>query len=385
MSEPAKPLDLYWYLPTHGDGPYLGTDDRHRPATFGYLRDIAQAADRLGFKGVLLPTGTRCEDAWITAAALIPTTERLRFLVALRPGSGTPALFARHTAALDRISDGRALLNVVVGGDPADLAGDGIKLSHDQRYEQADEFLTIWRRILSGEPADFDGKYLSAHGSDLSFPPLQQPHPPLWFGGSSDGGIAVAAKHADVYLSWGEPVELLAEKIGRVRAKAAAEGRTIRFGLRIHLIVRESEEEAWAAADRLISRVSDDVIAQAQREFREVSESVGQKRMAALHQGRRDKLVVGPNLWAGLGLVRGGAGTALVGNPENVAARLREYQAIGIDTVIASGYPHLEEAFNVAELLFPALGLGGEAALAGRSWDLEFGRGAKPARKVSAS
>lgn len=385
MPASNKPLDLYWYLPTHGDGPYLGTDERHRTATFGYLRDIAQAADRLGFKGVLLPTGTRCEDAWITAAALVPLTERLRFLVALRPGSGTPALFARHAATLDRISGGRVLLNVVTGADPADLAGDGIKLGHDERYAQTDEFLTIWRRILSGEPADFEGKYLSAHGTDISFPPVQRPYPPLWFGGSSDAGIAIAAKHVDVYLSWGEPVDQLAEKIERVRAQAAAQGRTLRFGLRIHLIVRETEEEAWAAADRLISRVTDDVIAEAQHGFQNVSESVGQKRMAALHQGRRDKLVVGPNLWAGMGLVRGGAGTALVGNPENVAARIREYQEIGIETIIASAYPHLEEAFNVAELLFPQLGLKGEAAPAERSWDVEFGRGARPQLTAAAS
>ncbi|MBN9274087.1 MAG: LLM class flavin-dependent oxidoreductase [Mesorhizobium sp.] len=254
--------DLFWYLPTHGDGPYLGTDLRHRTATFGYLKEIAQAADRLGFKGVLLPTGTRCEDAWIVAAALAPLTERLRFLVALRPGSGTPASFARHAATLDRISNGRALLNVVTGADPADLAGDGIKLGHAERYAQTDEFLTIWRRILSGAPADFEGNYLSAHGTDLSFPPVQRPYPPLWFGGSSDAGIEVAARHVDVYLSWGEPVDQLAEKLDRVRAAAAAQGRRIRFGLRIHLIVRETEEEAWAAADRLISHVTDEVIAE---------------------------------------------------------------------------------------------------------------------------
>ncbi|UDL88966.1 FMNH2-dependent alkanesulfonate monooxygenase [Mesorhizobium sp. PAMC28654] len=379
----SNPLDLYWYLPTHGDGPYLGTDERHRPATFGYLKEIAQAADRLGFKGVLLPTGTRCEDAWIVAAGLIPLTERLKFLVALRPGSGTPALFARHAATLDRISGGRVLLNVVTGADPADLAGDGNKLSHDERYAQTDEFLTIWRRILSGEPADFEGKYLSAHGTDISFPPVQHPHPPLWFGGSSDAGIAIAAKHVDAYLSWGEPVDQLAEKIDRVRKAAAAQGRTIRFGLRIHLIVRETEDEAWAAADRLISHVTDDVIAEAQNGFVNISESVGQKRMSALHQGRRDRLVVGPNLWAGPGLVRGGAGTALVGNPDNVAARIREYQEIGIETIIASGYPHLEEAFNVAELLFPKLGLSGEAPPAERGWDVEFGRGVRP--KVAAA
>jgi alkanesulfonate monooxygenase len=261
---------------------------------------------------------------------------------------------------------------------PSDLAGDGNKLSHAERYAQTDEFLTIWRRILSGEPADFEGRYLSAHGTDISFPPVQQPYPPLWFGGSSDAGIEVAARHIDVYLSWGEPVEQLREKFDRVRGRAAALGRSVRFGLRINLIVRETEEEAWAAADRLISRVTDDLIAEAQHQFTNVSESVGQKRISALHQGRRDKLVVAPNLWAGLGLVRGGAGTALVGSAENVAARIREYQDIGVETFITSAYPHLEEIFNVSELLFPALGLDGEAAPPERGWDLEFGRGGAP-------
>lgn len=377
----ADPLDLYWYLPTEGDGPYLGTQERRRAGSFGYLRDIAQAADRVGFKGVLLPTGKFCEDAWIVAAALLPLTERLRFLVALRPGSGSPGLFARHAATLDRIGRGRTLLNVVVGADPADLAGDGIFLDHDERYRQADEFLSIWRAIMAGEPVDFEGRYLSAKGAELLFPPIQAPHPPLWFGGSSDAAIDIAAKHVDVYLSWGEPLEQLADKIARVRRRAADRGRTLRFGLRIHLIVRETEAEAWAAAERMISRVTDAAIAAAQREFQTVSQSVGQKRMTALHGGDRDKLVVAPNLWAGLGLVRGGAGTALVGSPTSVAARLREYQDLGIETVIASGYPHLEELFNVAELLFPKLGLDGErlAPVAARAGTPGGFRGAAPA------
>ncbi|HEX4766912.1 MAG TPA: FMNH2-dependent alkanesulfonate monooxygenase [Lichenihabitans sp.] len=364
MTDAQKPLDLFWYLPTEGDGPYLGTSERRRPSSFGYMRDIAQAADRVGFKGVLLPTGTFCEDAWITAAALLPLTQRLRFLVALRPGSGSPGLFARHAAALDRISGGRALLNVVVGADPADLGGDGIFLDHDERYAQADEFLTIWRRIMAGEPVDFQGRYLSSKAAELMFPPVQRPYPPLWFGGSSDAAVAIAAKHVDTYLSWGEPPDQIAEKIDRVRRRAAEQGRTMRFGLRIHLIVRETEAEVWAAAERMISRVSDDAVVAAQKQFTTVSESVGQKRMAALHGGDRNRLVVAPNLWAGLGLVRGGAGTALVGSPQNVAARLREYQSLGIETAIASAYPHLEELFNVAELLFPELGIAQEQATA---------------------
>jgi alkanesulfonate monooxygenase len=350
-------LELFWFLPTSGDGPYLGSSQGHRPADYDYLRQVAVAADRLGYGGILLPTGPHCEDGWTYAAAIAPFTERLRLLVALRPGILTPALAARQAAALDRISNGRLLLNVVAGGNPADLAMDGVYLAHDDRYAQTNEFLTIWRRLFSGEAVDFTGRYLTTEGGRLGFDSVQRPYPPLWFGGSSNAGMDVAAEHADVYLTWAEPPAAVAEKLAAARARAAARGRTLRFGLRVHLIVRETDAEAWAAADRLISKLSDATIARAQQRMLADLDSEGQRRQIALHQGRRDRLEVSPNLWAGVGLVRHGVGTALVGSPATVAARLREYQALGIETVIASGYPHLEEAFRVAELLFPVLGI----------------------------
>lgn len=356
------PLNFFWFIPTHGDGAYLGSETRQRPPEFGYFKQIAQAADRLGYQGVLLPTGQSCEDSWITATGLATVTERLKFLVALRPGVITPAFAARQTAALDRLSNGRLLLNVVVGGNPVELAGDGVFVPHDERYAQAAEFLTIWRRLLSGETVTFDGKYYRIEAGRLDFAPVQEPHPPLYFGGSSEAGQQLAVDHTDLYLTWGEPLEGVREKIAAVRARAAAKGRSIRFGIRLHFIVRETEEEAWAAADALISRITDEQIERAQARFVKEMDSVGQRRMAALHGGRRDRLMVAPNLWAGVGLVRSGAGTALVGTPQQVAERLREYQEAGIDTVIGSGYPHLEEAYRVAELLFPALGLGRESA-----------------------
>ncbi|HEY8064988.1 MAG TPA: FMNH2-dependent alkanesulfonate monooxygenase [Methylosinus sp.] len=357
-----RPLDMFWFIPVSGDGSYLGSDKGIRYAEFDYMKEIAQAADRLGFAGALLPVGSHCEDPWITAAALAPHTKRLRFLAALRPGLATPTHWARQTAALDRISEGRFLVNVVSGGDPVELAGDGIFLSHDARYAHAAEFLTVFRRLLAGETVDFVGEHIRVEGARLLFPTVQSLLP-IWFGGSSDAGLEVAGEHADVYLTWGEPPAQLAEKIEAARKRAALRGRTLKFGLRIHIIVRETEREAWDAADRLIAHLSDDAIAAAQRKFALESDSFGQKRMSALHGGRRDRLEIAPNLWAGVGLVRRGAGTALVGDPETVAARLREYQALGIDTVIASGYPHLEEAYKVAELLFPALGIE-----SGRKW-----------------
>jgi alkanesulfonate monooxygenase len=376
MAHARQALELFWFIPVSGDGSYLGSDLGHRPADFHYLKQIAQAADRLGYGGVLIPVGSHCEEPWITAAALAPHTERLRFLAALRPGVGTPTHLARQAAAIDRISNGRFLVNLVAGGDPKELAGDGIFLSHDERYAQASEFLTVFRRLLDGEKVDFDGRYVQVRGARLLFPAVQK-QLPIWFGGSSDPALDLAAEQTDVYLSWGEPVAQVAEKLDAVRARAAANGRQVKFGLRIHLIVRETAEEAWSVADKLIANLSDEAVAAAQRKFATESDSVGQQRMTALHQGgRRDRLEIAPNLWAGIGLVRRGAGTALVGDPRTVAARLREYQALGIDTVIASGYPHLEEAYKVAELLFPELGIGAAPRLTHGTAPGEFGVGA---------
>ena len=359
QAEQTDKLDFLWFLPTGGDGRYLGTGQGARQNDNRYIRQIAQAADQLGYHGVLLPTGRGCEDAWISAAGVAPFTERLRYLVALRPGAIVPGEAARQAATFDRATDGRLLLNVVAGGTPGDLAGDGITLGHDERYEQAGEFLHIFRGMMRGDTVQFAGKHLSSRGGSLVFPPVQTPYPPLYFGGSSAPARQLAAEQCDVYLTWGEPPAGVAEKIEDVRRRAAALGRTLRFGIRLHFIVRETEGEAWDAARKLISHLSDEAIAQSQRKLSAGSDSEGQRRMLALHGGSREKLEVSPNLWAGVGLIRGGAGTALVGDPATVAARIQEYRALGIDTVIGSGFPHLEECYRTAELLFPLLNTSG--------------------------
>lgn len=348
-------MNLFWFLPTHGDSRYLGVKKGGRAVDYPYLRQIAQAVDNLGFEGALLPTGRSCEDAWVIASSLIPVTERMKFLVAIRPGLMQPSVAARMASTFDRTSNGRLLINVVTGGDPVEQAGDGLKLDHTERYELTDEFLHIWRDLMSRGEASFSGEYLTVEDGKLLFPPIQKPYPPLYFGGSSDIGQEVAATHVDKYLTWGEPPEQVKEKIDKVRRLAEAKGRKMTFGIRLHVIVRETEEEAWKAANELIKYVDEEMIDQAQNVFSRY-DSVGQKRMAELHRGgKKDQLEISPNLWAGVGLVRGGAGTALVGDPETVAKRIREYEEIGIDTFILSGYPHLEEAYRVAELLFPLL------------------------------
>jgi len=355
-------MKLLWFIPTHGDGRYLGTSYGGRPLDFGYLKQIACAVDDLGFYGALLPTGRSCEDAWVTAAALFPETRRMRFLVAVRPGLISPTLAARMTTTFDRLSNGRLLINMVTSGDPVELAGDGVFLEHDQRYEITDEFLQIWRALVSGTgEVNFAGKHLQVRGAKNLFRGVQQPYPALYIGGSSSAGIEVAAKHTDHYLTWGEPPAQVAKKIETVRTEAARYGRSIRFGIRLHVIVRESDDAAWRDAEALISHLSDQTVRAAQQTLAR-HDSISQQRMLALQKlngtrRTRGVLEVSPNLWTGVGLVRGGAGTALVGNAETVAARMLEYRELGIETFILSGYPHLEEAFRVAELLFDRLPL----------------------------
>lgn len=347
-------MQLLWFIPLHGDGHYLGTASGGRQVTFPYLRQIAEAADQLGYAGALLPTGRSCHDAWVAASMLAARTERLKFLVAVRPGLMSPAVAARMAASFDRFSNGRLLINVVTGGDPVENAGDGLHLNHEDRYRLTDEFLNAWRSIMQGERTDLQGDFLDIRGGHLIHRGVQVPYPPLWFGGSSPAAIQVAARHVDAYLSWGEPPAQVAEKLAAAREAADRAGRSLEYGIRLHVIVRRTNEEAWQAAEDLIRYVDAATIEAAQAVYSRM-DSVGQARMTQLHGGSTKALEVSPNLWSGVGLVRGGAGTALVGDPDTVAARLQEYADLGIRHFILSGYPHLEEAYRVAELLFPRL------------------------------
>ena len=212
--------NILWFLPTHGDGHYLGTTTGGRDVNFNYLRQIAQAADQLGYFGVLLPTGRSCEDSWVVASAVAPWTERLRYLVAVRPGLQSPGVAARMTATLDRVTNGRLLINVVTGGDPVENKGDGIFLDHNERYAVTREFLNVYSDLLAGKTVNVEGKHIRIEDGRLLFKPVQSPRPPLYFGGSSDAGIDVAVDTVDKYLTWGEPPAQVAEKVNRVRAVA---------------------------------------------------------------------------------------------------------------------------------------------------------------------
>jgi alkanesulfonate monooxygenase len=355
-------LTFHWFLPTYGDSRNLipgghGLGMRgDRPATLRYLNQVAAAAEQAGFESVLTPTGAWCEDAWLTTAMLSQETEKLKFLVALRPGLLSPTLAAQMAATFQWQSGGRLLLNVVTGGEPKEQLAYGDSLNKADRYARCGEFLDVVRQLWAGDgPVSFRGDHVFVENATLQRRP--DPVPPIYFGGSSAEAGVVAADFADTYLTWGEPPAAVAEKVDWIRRLATERHRSLSYGIRLHVISRETSEQAWAEADRLLRTIPDGEIERVQSGLAQ-SESEGQKRMRDLHAGKAHdlrSLEVSPNLWSGVGLVRGGAGTALVGSHEEVSERISEYADLGIDHFILSGYPHLEEAWQFAEGVVPAL------------------------------
>jgi alkanesulfonate monooxygenase len=362
-------IALHWFLPTYGDSRFIvggghglpaGSAHSDRDASIDYLASIVRGAESFGFTGALIPTGAWCEDAFVTAALLARETTSLAFLVAFRPGLVSPTLSAQMAATFARHAPGRILLNVVVGGEAHEQRSFGDHLSKDDRYARCDEFLEVVRGLFAGNTVTLQGNHVHVEEAALALPP--NPIPPLYFGGSSGAAGPVAARHADVYLTWGEPPDAVRKKVEWIRGLAQQEGRDVRFGIRLHTISRDTSEEAWAQADKFVAALDEETVANAQKGLHR-SESEGQRRMLALHEEHRAKgtwndarsLEIAPNLWAGVGLVRGGAGTALVGSHVEVADRIAEYVDVGIDEFIFSGYPHLEELYWFGEGVVPIL------------------------------
>lgn len=363
-------IHLHWYLPTNGDSRNIvgaGDDSQHisgigknyRDASLPYLIDIARSADRLGFEAVLTPTGSWCEDAWLSTMAISQHTERLKFIVAFRPGFISPTLAAHQAASFQRLSQGRLIINVVTGGDPVEQRRYGDTLDHQQRYQRSGEFIAAFKGVsaarANGEPFDFQGEHYRLEQAALL--PSDWPTPAVFFGGASDVAQQVAAAQADTWLTWGEPPESVRSRLEQVRAAAAIQGRTLSYGIRFHVISRDTEDEAWQEAARLLRDITPQRIASAQ-ELLGRTESVGQQRMTALLPDvEADNITpenvrlleIAPQIWSGYGLVRGGVGTAIVGSHQQVADKIKEFHALGIDHFILSGQPHLEEAWHFAE------------------------------------
>src|SRR6478609_8069291 len=353
-------LTFHWFLPTNGGdgrqivggGHGLAAGLSARGASVSYLGQVARAAEDLGFDAALTPTGAWCDDAWLSTAMLSQVSARLRFLVAFRPGLTSPFLAAQMAGTFQNLTGGRLLLNVVTGGESHEQRMYGDFEDKDARYARCDEFLSVVRALWRGETVDFAGDHLRVDQARLG--QIPDPVPAIYFGGSSPAAGLVAARHADVYLTWGEPPAAVAKKIAWIRDLAEQQGREIRCGIRMHTINRDTSEEAWAEADRLLEGIDDAEIRRVQEGLKR-SESVGQQNMLALNNGSREGLEIHPNVWAGVGLVRGGAGTALVGSHEEVADRIEEYAALGIEEFVLSAYPHLEGAYHFGEGVLPVL------------------------------
>ncbi|WP_432085816.1 LLM class flavin-dependent oxidoreductase [Streptomyces sp. bgisy095] len=368
MPSSAAPV-LHWFLPTGGDGRDPGgvtavqgrtAAATRRGAGLGYLTQVARAAEQAGFEKLLTPVGLGCADPWVLTSAVAAGTERIGFLVAFRAGLAQPTLVAQQADTFRSLFGDRIALNVVTGGDPVEQRAYGDHLPKDERYVRTGELMQVVRALLDGGAVDLAGRHVRVENARLHEPSVESPVP-LYFGGASAEAEEVAARHAEVQLLWGEPPAAVAERVARVREKAARAGRALRFGIRLHVITRDTAAEAWREADRILAGFDPEAVRVSQERFARM-DSTGQARMTALHGGSAENLTVSPNLWAGIGLVREGAGTALVGSHDEVAQRLFEYGRAGIDEFVLSGYPHLEEAYRVGEEVAPRLRTLAEAA-----------------------
>jgi alkanesulfonate monooxygenase len=355
---PGRPDPKFdWFIPIDGDGAHIGTFRAEREPTFDYLRSVVGAAEDAGYHSLLIPTrfanglfeeSAPLAETWTMVTALAAVTSRIRFLVAVRPGFIAPGLFAQMAATLDQVSGGRIDLNIVPGGIQGDFERLGVTVDHDTRYEQAEEFIealrTLWARP---EPVDFAGDTVRLNRAIVSPSPAGPPQ--FYVGGASPRALEFAARGADVYLAWIQPLDDIAALLERVRAAYAAAGRTPVFGLRTHIVTRPTEAEAWAAAEELVSQADERVVAQRQAAFAGTP-MVGQQ--AQLREQLRERA---PRLWNGISKVRVNLGTAIVGGPQQVAGELLAYWRLGIDEFILSGYPHREEATRVASEVLPPL------------------------------
>jgi len=350
---PDSPIRFGWYIPTHGDLSSFGEPREEWPPSMEMFERVALAAESAGFEYALVPVTPTCWEAWISTAMMSARTTKLTMLVAARPGYILPTQMARMIAAFDQLSEGRVYINLIAGGNPRELAGDGITYSHDERYEVMDESVEVMKALWTAEGRiDWDGKYYQLKGAHVYPKPFQRPWPRFYIGGESDAARDVGAKHAECYFFWGDTPERTAAKVIDVNRRAAGFGRSqISFGMRLQVCVRETEDEAWAAAHRLIAGTSD-----AQRRARKHwrGDSQADSRMWQLADESRDNdYRIAPHLWSGLSTVRGGAGLAVVGNPQQVADTLQEFVEIGCTEFCLSGYPHDDEAKRFGDWVMP--------------------------------
>jgi len=350
MSTPRE-TDFLWFCQLSRDGEFIGTKELPpRKPTLEYLASIIETAAEMGLSSLLTATNYHHEhETWTAGIAALARTRGAGLLLAARPGMYHPAQFAKMAATAQNLFPGRVRLNIVTGSSTAENAMYGDFEPHERRYLRTREFMLLLKRLWRETPVSYRSEIYRTENTVLEPKPVQPI--PLYFGGASPAAQRVAAELADVYLMWGEKRELIEGRLAQMRALEAEYGRRLRYGLRTHVIVRETEAEAWAAAERMVSRIAPEVRRAFLASYQHV-DSTGQRRQIDMSAS---ELLVEPHLWAGIGLARSGVGVAIVGDPEQVAGKLRDYERLGIDTFILSGYPHVEEARRFGELVMPLL------------------------------
>ena len=344
-------LEFGWFVPTTGDTDDYGVPQKF-PANPQMIERITKSAEAAGFEYLLIPVGHRCWDAWMTAATMIARTNKIRMLVAARPTYINPVLLAKMIATLDQMSEGRLCINLIAGQSETENKAEGVKLEKDQRYEAMDEEVSILKKLwtANGQPVDFTGKYYELKGAELPVPIFQKPYPKFYLGGGSGAAAEISAKHSDVHLFWGDTVERIQSNMKSLREQASAYGREDRlgFGMRLQIICRQTEAEAWEVADKLVRNTT------AEREqyiLEHYAQSVANQRIQELRRTLGD--VIAPNLWSGLARARNGAAIVIVGNPEQCADVIQRYIDIGCHSFCLSGFLHHEESIRFRDWVRP--------------------------------
>lgn len=348
-----RPLEFGWFLPTSGDTTGYGDPAKHVPSSLEMFDRVVTAAEAAGFEYLLVPVSAGCWEAYITSAMMVGRSKSIRMLVAARPGYVNPVLLAKMITAFDRLSGGRVSVNLIAGQSDTETAAEGIRWSKEERYALMDEEVSILKALWTSKgPIDFDGRFHTLRGARIAPPPFQRPHPRFYLGGGSAEAWEISAKHSDVHLFWGDTPERIAANMEEIRGLAARHGREteIGFGMRLQILCREREADAWEAAEALVRGATE-----AQTRFirTHYASSAANRRVQELAEMHGD--LIAPHLWTGVTRVRAGAGIVVVGNPEQCADTLQQFIDLGCHSFCLSGYLHDEEAERFARLVRPIL------------------------------
>ena len=357
-----RPLEFGWYLPTHGDTTAYGLPEAQVPGSPELCERVVRAAEAAGFEYLLIPVGTPCWEAWISGAFMAARSKAIKPLIAARPGYINPVLMAKMISTFDQMSGGRICINLIAGQNESEVEAEGVRYAKEERYALMEEEVSILKALWTTHgPVHFAGKFHIISGAQIRPRPLQKPYPRFYLGGGSRQAWEVSAKHSDVHLFWGDLPDRIAQNIAEIRAMAVAHGREheIGFGMRLQIICREDESEAWEAADRLVRHATERL---KQERATLYNNSEANKRVQQLAREHGDLLL--PHLWTGITKVRPGAGIAVVGNPVQCAAMLQQFIDAGCHSFCLSGYLHDEEAERFGRLVRPILAANNRGRLA---------------------